>query len=466
MVPAGVFSPTAGAPPEGAAGYDRLRQRLFLAMVFLLPLHTVFLRAWVAWKPFLVLLVAVVSVDLWAWHRTGRWPWHRPASLALGVFLAALLLGFPGVEHGDGFLRLWLSVLVGGMVLLVTERSLRLNGMLERLLRVQFLSAATLATTGVVFTLTAVGAFGHSALAWVNDIPGVLRVTKAAYLEEGFVVLTNWHHEPGYGASWATLWAVLVLASSARGLASGRWWVDAVVLGGLAFGVVVAFSRTAWLVLPLAFLTATALLTWTRRARLRDLARQLLGATLVAGALLAVVWGVDPRDVDGDLDRQFAFRWHQGCELVGSFGLWWESEVGFEDAFDASEKRPEVWAWYLEAFLDHPLTGIGLGVGRDAIAFEPHNLFIQLLGESGAFGLLAFLLLLGVVIRQGRGVVGAVALAAAFMPLMTLTVLFEPTWWFAAGLLLGGHGQPPAPTGDPRTVAARPSSTASTGCRS
>ena len=42
------------------------------------------------------------------------------------------------------------------------------------------------------------------------------------------------------------------------------------------------------------------------------------------------------------------------------------------------------------------------------------------------------------VIRSGAGLVGGVALATAFLPSITQTVLFEPTWWFAAGLFLGG----------------------------
>ncbi len=429
------------APLEGGPGGLRLRENLFFGLVFLLPLHTVFLRAWVSWKPFLVLLVCLVAVDLVNGYRTRRWPWHRPASLALAVLLATLLLGFPGAEHREGFLRLWLAVVVGSMLLLVTERSLRSKGVVERLLRVQFYSAAALATTAVVFTLVAVGALGHATLSWVNDLPGVFRVAKAAYLDEGFVVLTNWHHESGYGASWATLWAVLVLAASSRGSASGRWWLDGAVVGGLTFGVVAAFSRAAWLVLPVALLTTAVLLLLNRWARATELLRLLGVATLVALVLLALVWAVDPQGVGGDFPLQFAFRWQQGCDLLGSLSSWWVTDVEIGDAFNASEKRPEVWAWYLDAFLQSPMLGIGLGVGRDLIAFEPHNLVVELLGESGFLGLLAFLVVLGVVIRQGMGVIGTVALLTAFMPFMTLTVFFEPTWWFAAGLLLGGKAE-------------------------
>jgi hypothetical protein len=33
----------------------------------------------------------------------------------------------------------------------------------------------------------------------------------------------------------------------------------------------------------------------------------------------------------------------------------------------------------------------------------------------------------------------AAVLAVTFLPALTQTVLFEPTWWFAAGLYLAGR---------------------------
>jgi hypothetical protein len=41
-----------------------------------------------------------------------------------------------------------------------------------------------------------------------------------------------------------------------------------------------------------------------------------------------------------------------------------------------------------------------------------------------------------VIIRSGRGAVAGALLAVTFLPAMTQTVLFEPTWWFAAGIYL------------------------------
>ena len=91
-------------------------------------------------------------------------------------------------------------------------------------------------------------------------------------------------------------------------------------------------------------------------------------------------------------------------------------------------------------FQDNPLLGVGIGVGwqTHSTGQEPHNLILELLAETGILGLLAFLGLMAAVIRSGRGVIAAGLLAVAFLPMVTQTVLFEPTWWFAAGLYLAG----------------------------
>ena len=58
--------------------------------------------------------------------------------------------------------------------------------------------------------------------------------------------------------------------------------------------------------------------------------------------------------------------------------------------------------------------------------------------------MVAFVALLAVIIRNRSDVLGTVALVAAFLPFMTQTVLFEPAWWFAAGLFLsaGSRSEP------------------------
>ena len=61
----------------------RHRERLFLVMVGLLPLHTVYLSAWISWKPFLVLVGGLGVWDLVDGIRFRTWPWHRQASRSL-----------------------------------------------------------------------------------------------------------------------------------------------------------------------------------------------------------------------------------------------------------------------------------------------------------------------------------------------------------------------------------------------
>ena len=53
-----------------------VRDRLFLVMVALLPLHTVYLSAWVSWKPYLVILGLLGFWDLLDGLRLRVWPWH------------------------------------------------------------------------------------------------------------------------------------------------------------------------------------------------------------------------------------------------------------------------------------------------------------------------------------------------------------------------------------------------------
>ena len=57
----------------------------------------------------------------------------------------------------------------------------------------------------------------------------------------------------------------------------------------------------------------------------------------------------------------------------------------------------------------------------------------------------------------GGGLVGRVALTVALLPAAFLTVLFEPTWWFAAGILLaGGAGSARRRAPDPYRAMAGP----------
>jgi len=104
------------------------RRWLLSALVFVLPLHTLFVRAWVAWKPFLWLLVALAAWDVLDGIRRRSWPWHRQASIAAGIFLVVMAVSWLGGIPDAQSLRLWLALGAGALLLLVVERAVRVDG--------------------------------------------------------------------------------------------------------------------------------------------------------------------------------------------------------------------------------------------------------------------------------------------------------------------------------------------------
>ncbi|MDQ3499798.1 MAG: O-antigen ligase family protein, partial [Actinomycetota bacterium] len=235
------------------------------------------------------------------------------------------------------------------------------------------------------------------------------------------------------------LWATLGLLASLRGLGTGKAVLDGAILGVLWASVVMVFSRTGWLALLIAVIVV--IVTTRRQLRPRELAKRLGAAAAALVMTIALLFAVDVEGVGGELPLQFAFRLRQGWDLVASITGLFESSAAFEDQFNVSEQRADVWPEYFGLFLDNPLTGVGLGVGweTNSVGQEPHNLFLELGAETGVLGLVAFAVLLGTIVRTGGGLIGAVALAVSLLPVMTQTVLFEPTWWFAAGLFVAGR---------------------------
>lgn len=417
-----------------------LRQRLFLAMVAVLPLHTVFLSAWISWKPYLVVVIALGLLDIADWVHLRRYPWNPTVTVVLAVLLGVVLIGWPAAEYFERYLQLVLALGVGALVLLTTERSLRQAGMVDRMLRVAVWTGAVLGATAVIFEMVALGVFGAGAHATIADLPGVFRIAKPAYLEEGFFALTNWHQDPGYSAAWSNLWIVLVLGASARRVATGRYWVDGAIVGGLAFNVIMAFSRTGWTTLPIVVGVTVVLLVRRGEENIFRLARLLGAALLTVVLLIALMLAVDPPAVGGDLTLQFDFRLSQGWELLSDLTGLFDTTEPFADRFDVSEQRADVWPEYVDMFREHPWLGVGLGVGwqTNSIEQEPHNLVLEILAELGLLGAAVFVGLLVAIGVRGSGPIGSAALLAAFLPSISQTVLFEPAWWFAAGVLLAG----------------------------
>lgn len=407
------------------------RRWLLFALVFVLPLHTLFVRAWVAWKPFLLVLIALAAWDVLDGIRRRSWPWHRQASIAVGVFLVVVAASWQGDIPDAQSLRLWLALGAGTLLLLVVERALRVDGADRVVMRSIVWSAAAVAASAVALSFVVIGSFGEEVVESIDAIPGVYRVAKPAYLADGFIALTNWHQDPGYAAAWMNLWAALVLVAWSRGWGFRRWWVNALIVGGLGAGTFMTMSRTGWLGFLVAVFAASAFLIFKDRLPATTVFRFVAASAAVTVVLVALFWVVDPPHLGADLDVEVAYRLTQGASLGDSV----EGPSGIQDT------RSVVWPSYVAAFRSNPGFGDGLGTGWGTPGVqEPHNLGLQLLGETGIAGLLAFVGLAFVVGRYGGGTIGAVALTVVAASTFTQTVLFEPTLWFAAALYLGRVG--------------------------
>jgi len=413
---------------------ERTRRLLLAGLVFLLPLHTVFIPVDVALKPFLALLAILAVWDMVDGLRDRTWPWDPKLSIASGVLLAVMIPGWRGLPDARG-LHLWLALVTGVLLILVIERALWSPGAGRLVMRSVLWSAVAVAGTAVVLSFVVTGAFGEGTRAAIDSIPGIFRIGKAAYLDEGFIALTNWHQDPGYAAAWMNLWAGLVVAITFRGWGFSRWWLNAMVVGGLGAGVFMTLSRTGWLGYIVALVVSTIVVVLSDRSSLRKILVFVASSIGVGVILVTLFWATDPAGRDSDLGEAVAYRLGQGASLGEPF-------VAFDDP-DAiiPDSRSAVWTWYLDSFRSQPIAGIGLGAGWGTDGpQEPHNLGLQLLGESGLIGLLGFAAVGFVVIRFGGGSIGAVALIIVASSALTQTVLFEPTLWFSGALYLGHAG--------------------------
>ncbi len=403
-----------------------MSDRLFLALVALLPLHTLFFRLEIAWKPWLILVAAVAVLDLW---QERSFPWARKAALGVVIFMAAALVSWPGPDAGAGFWRLYLALVAGGLLMLVTGRHADRT---DDVLTVVFWSGAAMALTGFILAMVTNGVFGAEPVGAANDIWLIDRVNKPAHLDSGFVALTNWHQDPGYSALWTNVWIALSVVGMGRGAIRAPRWAPPLVIGGLAVATLLTYSRTGWLGLGIA-VVASLFALW--RDGRRELSKGLkvvgLGAA-VAVLLVGFHLATDPDGVGGDVGEAMSFRWTYLLALgdIETAGGAAQPDLGADD------NRLAVWAEYAERFADSPIRGIGLSTGWTESGFqEPHNLALELLAETGIIGFLGFVVMI-LTLGRGGGSTAGPALAVVAAAALTQTVLFEPVLWFTLGLWL------------------------------
>ncbi len=300
---------------------------------------------------------------------------------------------------------------------------------IDAVLRVVFWSGAAMAATGLVLGLATNGFFGDRAVTAINDLPLVERVNKEAYLRSGFLALTNWHQDPGYAALWTNTWMLVSVFAWLRGAVKAPRWVGPAVVGGLMSASILTYSRTGWLGLAVA--VAVLVAVHLRSEQRRQALGLLAVSAVVAAALVGFQVAVDPPQVGGDVVTALEFR----ITNLTNLGV---IDLGEEGVVDPNlvvpDNRVAVWREYGKRFVANPIRGIGLGTGwAEPGLQEPHNLWLQLLGETGVVGLAGFLFLLSRLGRRG-GVVAGSVLTVVGVAALAQTVLFEPVLWFGLGL--------------------------------
>jgi O-antigen ligase len=192
------------------------------------------------------------------------------------------------------------------------------------------------------------------------------------------------------------------------------------------------YARTGWLGLGLAVAVGLFALWHEGRPELvRGLQVVGLGA-VVAILLLGFHVVTDPEGVGGDVGEALGFRFEHLLDL-GRIEIPGGADV---PDIDAENNRLAVWTEYAERFADNPIRGIGLATGWNETGFqEPHNLVLELLGETGIIGFLGFVALV-LSLGRGGGWVAGPALVVVGAASLTQTVLFEPVLWFSLGLWL------------------------------
>lgn len=400
---------------------------LFLSLIAVLPLQTVFFRYGIAWKPWLLLLGVTALLDA---YQSRGFPWSRPEGIGSAVFLVGVLVSFnPG--SGATFLRLFLALVAGLLLMFLVGRHAQ---PIDEMLRVVFYSGAVMALTAFMFGIVTNGSFGAGAIEALNDLPLVDRVNKPAYLSSGFLALTNWHQDPGYAALWTNVWAFLAIVAWARGSVAVPRWLAAVVVGGLMTATFLTFSRTGWAGLLIST-GAAVYVAWRDRPEVNRRGLALIGMAIAAAVgLIGLQALFDAPDVGGDIRDAVQFRVSYLLTL-GQIDLGEEGVV--DPTLVVDDNRVDVWEAYLDRYGESPVRGIGLGTGwAEQGLQEPHNLAVQLLAETGLIGFLGFLLLM-FTLGMRRGPLAGALLFIVLMAGFTQTLLFEGVLWFALGFWLG-----------------------------
>lgn len=307
------------------------------------------------------ILAGVAAIEILL---SGKFRWlHSPLNWAAGVFALAMVLTL--VSSGDRVVTLKavvrdLSYALAGFLIL--RRYIATPGRLKALL---------LLRAGATLMVALYGMFTQA-----REGVRIYQMIAAPFFREYSV----------YAAILAMDFAMLAAFVLEYRRARYRW-LGLAVLGVWGFALALSFSRGAWL--SLAALAGFYAVMERRQLDLK---------AAIALILLVIL----------------------GAGLVASMQLSWLFAARMEHLTDLSfltnYDRIDRWMAALAIFQKHPLLGVGWGRYADeyfryiyytdaystGIRMGAHNLYLEMLAESGLAGIAAFALLVGTFFRQAR----------------------------------------------------------------
>lgn len=362
-------------------------------------------------------------------HRPGGLNWRRPSYLALAGFVAAAGLSLINADNPSRSLLVLAFTIFAASLCVILPVALRNERDLTRVRTAILISAALVSLLGLwQFVGDMLGA-----PLWMT---GLRETYSRAIL--GFTRVQATAAEPLYFADYLLLPISLSAAWLLRG--AGRFSRPlAALLAVMFIDVFLTSSRGGWLGLGVTVLV----LCWLERRRLASQASLLRGGALVLVAIAASVLLLS--QFFSPTRQTVAERFYEHVTTV------------FDGA--AFADRAETFTGALDAWRRHPWIGVGFGGYGPFISPFPYaapesgwpivnNETLELLAETGAIGLAAFLIFLvtlfSAALRQkdsseARSAVRTAtvaALAGMLAQYQTFSTLYVVHVWFTIGLLL------------------------------
>jgi len=210
--------------------------------------------------------------------------------------------------------------------------------------------------------------------------------------------------------------ARMIDGSGLRPLAMGALFV------WFGFGILIGFSRGAWLNLGVSFMIAMALRFYTERGPVQYARAFVLVGVFLGAASLVIIWA-------------------KSTDTIGEI---FDTRVKLVQDYDTDR-----FAIQAEVVKEVLVTPIGLGPGRaadfDTFRNAPHNLFLHVLIESGWLGAVAFYAFLAMTLWRGLNFCMQptviqniyIIVFACTVGTLTQSLFIDSTHWRHMFLLLG-----------------------------